>query len=222
MAQFHSLSLFTVLTDKDGLGRCWEKEAPRFAQWNRIDKPALQVFDVRRGWCAAQEEISLALNWHKTTFWELQVYLFVLATIYGPTLRWITPIEQKVFSNSYRLKDHEFIISSLLDSNQICWISTFYHFFVPIVRYHCNSPRLETFKKRSDGCGSSQSRNVSQVRTLRLRLHGANWDQGWHWMGMLLDLECQQLPALTSAKSCAKIDGIVKLHDFFPCRIDIE
>lgn len=64
MAQFHSVSLFTVLTDKDGFGRCWEKEAPHFAQWNRIDKPALQVFDVCRGWCAAQEEISLALNWH--------------------------------------------------------------------------------------------------------------------------------------------------------------
>lgn len=133
--------------------------------------------------------------------------LFVLAKIYGPTLRWITPIEQKVFSNSYRLKDHEFIMSSLLDFNQLCWISTFYHFFVPSVRYHCNSPRLETDKRRSNGCGSSQSRNISQVRTLRLRLHGANWDQGWHWMCMLLDLECQQLPALTSAKSCAQIDG---------------
>ena len=84
--------------------------------------------------------------------------------------------------------------------------STFYH-FVPSVRYHCNSPRLETDKRRSDGCGSSQSRNISQVRTLRLRLHGANWDQGWHWMCMLLDLECRQLPALTSAKSCAQIDG---------------
>lgn len=32
MAQFHSVSLFTVLTDKDGFGRCWEKEAPHFAQ----------------------------------------------------------------------------------------------------------------------------------------------------------------------------------------------
>ena len=123
-------------------------------------------------------------------------YLFVVAKIYSPTLRWITLVEQKVFPIA---TDLETMNSLWIDCLVLINFAEFWHctYIVPFCTY-CTGPLEFTWdskhpEKRSDCCGSSQSRNISQVRTLWLRLHGANWEG---WRSCMVGITAR--PAITS------------------------